>query len=193
MPKPPNHFCVALLNEVADEDAIVVTALDALPFCCHADLCLMPREELQRVAYALNARLPAALRIDTRLPDRHIRGAIESLVGLRVVGSVNSDAAQTPLLNIRLGQSPPVQSALSEGSPLAEEHSERDAGSSELGSSQGTVIIRNISDSLFPPWTKTKRKTSPGILSFNWGPQHPNESSARGTSGVSSGKKRLSM
>ena len=40
-PKARRQPCVALLNEI-DEDAIVVTALDELPFCCHADLILMP-------------------------------------------------------------------------------------------------------------------------------------------------------
>ncbi|KAI0318065.1 hypothetical protein OF83DRAFT_1038524, partial [Amylostereum chailletii] len=73
---------IALLNEVAGDDAVVVSALDIAPFCCHADLCMMPRDALEGVARALNNRLPAALQIDLSpgRQDTYIRNAIELLV-----------------------------------------------------------------------------------------------------------------
>ena len=74
---------VAIQNEDATEDAIVVTSLDKRPFCCHADLLLMKREQLLTVASVLNERLPVALRIDTDRPDSYIRNSIEFTVGLR--------------------------------------------------------------------------------------------------------------
>ncbi|KZV62247.1 hypothetical protein PENSPDRAFT_557690, partial [Peniophora sp. CONT] len=70
---------VALLNEV-DEDAVGVTALDTLPFCCHADLILMPHTALEDVADVLNSRLPIALQINKHMGDHHVRSAIELLV-----------------------------------------------------------------------------------------------------------------
>ncbi|OCH91776.1 hypothetical protein OBBRIDRAFT_694213, partial [Obba rivulosa] len=73
---------VALQNEDEDEDAVVITALNVIPFCCHADLVAMPRAALLGVAHTLNAKLPAALRIDVSPPcsDTAIRHAIERLV-----------------------------------------------------------------------------------------------------------------
>ncbi|KAI0051528.1 hypothetical protein FA95DRAFT_1462706, partial [Auriscalpium vulgare] len=73
---------LALLNDVPADDAIVVTALTTVPFCCHADLLTMPRPQLLGVACALNAHLPVALHIDANptRPDVYIRSAIEILV-----------------------------------------------------------------------------------------------------------------
>jgi len=61
----------------------VVTSLEKIPFCCHADLLLMSREQLLAAASVLNERLPAALRIDVDRSDPYIRNSIEFIVGLR--------------------------------------------------------------------------------------------------------------
>ena len=74
---------VAIQNEDAVEDAIVVTSLDKLPFCCHADLILMNREQLLTAASIFNERLPAALQIATDRSDSYIRNSIEFIVGLK--------------------------------------------------------------------------------------------------------------
>ncbi|KAI0725216.1 hypothetical protein C8Q72DRAFT_785949, partial [Fomitopsis betulina] len=74
--------CVALQNEDKEQDVIVITALNVVPFCCHADLLAMDRLQLATVAWTLNQKLPKALQIDVRpcLPDAEIRDAIELLV-----------------------------------------------------------------------------------------------------------------
>lgn len=79
--------CVALQNEDKEEDAVIITALNTVPFCCHADLLSMSRSELVHVAEALNAKLPHALQIDTcsDRSDLFIRNSIELLVGIRSV------------------------------------------------------------------------------------------------------------
>ncbi|KAH0578820.1 hypothetical protein H2248_003017 [Termitomyces sp. 'cryptogamus'] len=76
---------VALINEDHTENAIVITTLDTVPFCCHEDLITMSRKQLIGVALALNARLPAALAIDTNeaLATSWIRTSIERIVGIR--------------------------------------------------------------------------------------------------------------
>ena len=61
----------------------MVTSLEKIPFCCHADLLLMNREQLLTAASVLNERLPGALRIDMDRPDSYIRNSIEFIVGLR--------------------------------------------------------------------------------------------------------------
>ncbi|PBK64803.1 hypothetical protein ARMSODRAFT_866600, partial [Armillaria solidipes] len=73
---------IALQNEDACEDAIVITTLDTVPFCCHEDLLTMSRSQLVQVATTLNARLPAVLRINTSLnrSDSFIRNSIEVIV-----------------------------------------------------------------------------------------------------------------
>ncbi|KAI0699775.1 hypothetical protein C8T65DRAFT_535018, partial [Cerioporus squamosus] len=74
--------CVALQNEDLSEDAVVITSLNVIPFCCHADLVTMSRTQLLSVAATLNAKLPAAMQIDTSpsRPDTWIRNSIEVLV-----------------------------------------------------------------------------------------------------------------
>ncbi|KAI0711756.1 hypothetical protein C8Q76DRAFT_567923, partial [Earliella scabrosa] len=57
--------CVALPNEDPTEDAIVITVLDVVPFCCHADLVTMSRTQLLAIAGTMNAKLPLAMQIDT--------------------------------------------------------------------------------------------------------------------------------
>ncbi|KAH8088897.1 hypothetical protein BXZ70DRAFT_869638, partial [Cristinia sonorae] len=73
---------VALQNDDTDEDAVVITALTVLPFCCHADLLTMSRDELVGVAETLNRKLPEALRIDTGAgrTEGFIRNSVEVLV-----------------------------------------------------------------------------------------------------------------
>ncbi|KAJ3555313.1 hypothetical protein NM688_g2649 [Phlebia brevispora] len=75
--------CLALQNEDVEEDAVVITALNVMPFCCHADLLTMSHEQLISVAETLNAKLPLALQINTRSSDSCIRNSIEVLVGIR--------------------------------------------------------------------------------------------------------------
>ena len=82
---------IAIQNEDRVEDAIVLTSLDKLPFCCHADLILMNRGQLLTAASVLNERLPAALRIDTDRSDSYIRSSIEFIVGLK------TDPPDTPV------------------------------------------------------------------------------------------------
>ncbi|RDX49422.1 hypothetical protein OH76DRAFT_1313942, partial [Lentinus brumalis] len=74
--------CVALQNDDLSEDAVVITALNVIPFCCHADLVTMSRTQLLSVAATLNAKLPLAMQIDTNpfRPDVCIRHSIEVLV-----------------------------------------------------------------------------------------------------------------
>ncbi|KAK0443403.1 uncharacterized protein EV420DRAFT_1030406 [Desarmillaria tabescens] len=76
---------IALQNEDACEDAIVITTLDTVPFCCHEDLLTTSRPQLAQVATTLNARLPPLLRIDVNLnrSNSFIRNSIEVIVGLR--------------------------------------------------------------------------------------------------------------
>ncbi|KAL1725740.1 hypothetical protein EV714DRAFT_220726 [Schizophyllum commune] len=73
---------LALQTDDAEADAVIVTALDTPPFCCHEDLLTMAPAQLARVATSLNARLPVALMIDTNAPSAAIRTAIEVLVGI---------------------------------------------------------------------------------------------------------------
>ena len=74
---------IAIQNEDVTEDAVVVTSLNKMPFCCHADLLLMNREQLLTAASVLNERLPAALQIHMDRPDSYVRNSIEFIVGLR--------------------------------------------------------------------------------------------------------------
>ncbi|KAF8185040.1 hypothetical protein K438DRAFT_1450373, partial [Mycena galopus ATCC 62051] len=74
--------CVALQNDDLAEDAVVITALSTLPFCCHEDLLTMSRPALVTVVESLNAKLPGVLRISvsrTRT-DATIRNEIEFVV-----------------------------------------------------------------------------------------------------------------
>jgi len=74
---------VAIQNEDRNEDVVIVTTLDEIPFCCHADLLTMNRDQLQVVIQSLNAKLPSALQIDAQGTDAQIRNKIEVIVGLR--------------------------------------------------------------------------------------------------------------
>ncbi|EMD32374.1 hypothetical protein CERSUDRAFT_99465 [Gelatoporia subvermispora B] len=107
---PARPACIALQNEDLDEDAVVITALRSVPFCCHADLATMPRAALLGVAHTLNAALPAALRIDAgpARSDATIRRAIERLVGIR---PANTPAAQDQSASAAQDQSVPISTA----------------------------------------------------------------------------------
>ncbi|KAJ7231469.1 hypothetical protein B0H12DRAFT_974893, partial [Mycena haematopus] len=73
---------MALQIDDLAEDAVVITALSTLPFCCHEDLLTMTRPALVAVAESLNAKLPGVLRISvsrTRT-DTIIRQEIEFVV-----------------------------------------------------------------------------------------------------------------
>ncbi|EKM48255.1 uncharacterized protein PHACADRAFT_189221, partial [Phanerochaete carnosa HHB-10118-sp] len=95
-PTEPNKpssssFGVALQNEDSeDEDAVVITALAAAPFCCHADLLTMARPQLVAAARTLNAKLPRALHVDATRANASIRRSIERLVGIRSSSSGSS-------------------------------------------------------------------------------------------------------
>ncbi|KAJ3757619.1 hypothetical protein EV361DRAFT_773557, partial [Lentinula raphanica] len=73
---------VALQNVDDTYNAVVITALEDIPFCCHEDLLTMSRAQLIAVAQSLNAKLPAVMRIDTsdQRTDVFIRKSIEVLV-----------------------------------------------------------------------------------------------------------------
>jgi hypothetical protein len=76
---------MALQNDDLTEDAVVITALSTLPFCCHEDLLTMSRTELVGVAESLNAKLPAVLHVSVSRSrtEAAIRNEIEFVVGLR--------------------------------------------------------------------------------------------------------------
>ncbi len=74
---------IALQNEDTAEDAIVITALDAIPFCCHEDLLTMSHSQLVSVAAKLNDKLPNVLTISLDEDASFIRNSIEVIVGLR--------------------------------------------------------------------------------------------------------------
>ncbi|KAG6847401.1 hypothetical protein H0H93_008452, partial [Arthromyces matolae] len=89
---------VAIINEDPSSDAIIITTLSTIPFCCHEDLLTMSLDQLVRVARALNERLPRALAIDVdidtvwgrgrgrgrgRVDRRWILREIERVVGIR--------------------------------------------------------------------------------------------------------------
>ncbi|KAG5637566.1 hypothetical protein H0H81_004143 [Sphagnurus paluster] len=84
-PAWPQAERVAIINEDYSEDAVVISVLEDIPFCCHEDLITMSREQIIGVAQALNAKLPSAMEIDTDhvLPTSFIRSTIERIVGLR--------------------------------------------------------------------------------------------------------------
>lgn len=80
-PKRPAR--IALQNE--DEDVVVITCLDTLPFNSHQELVAMNRGQLVAVAEALNSKLSIASQIDVgpQVSDVDIRTTIEVLVGIR--------------------------------------------------------------------------------------------------------------
>ncbi|TFK67780.1 hypothetical protein BDN72DRAFT_731100, partial [Pluteus cervinus] len=73
---------VALQTYSPTSDAIIITSLSQIPFCCHEDLLTMSRPQLVSMAQSINDRLPKALQIDTSdIRDTgFIRNEIEVLV-----------------------------------------------------------------------------------------------------------------
>ncbi|KAE9396908.1 hypothetical protein BT96DRAFT_764832, partial [Gymnopus androsaceus JB14] len=73
---------VALQTPDETHNAIVITALEEVPFCCHEDLLTMSRDQLVAVAASLNKKLPKVMRIDVSdgRTDVFIRKSIEVLV-----------------------------------------------------------------------------------------------------------------
>ena len=86
-PRPRQHARLALQNtdSTLGDDAVIITALECIPFNSHEDLLAMSREELVQVAQTLNDKLPRALSIDIgdERPLSFIRNDIEVLVGIR--------------------------------------------------------------------------------------------------------------
>jgi hypothetical protein len=80
-----NSYRIALISEVSMDDVVVVSALAAAPFCCHADLLTMDVNQLVAVARALNDALPPPLRISAEAGCQpgEICAEIEAIVGLR--------------------------------------------------------------------------------------------------------------
>ena len=85
---------IALQNIDFAEDAVVITALDTVPFCCHEDLLSMSRSQMVSAAQSLNQKLPFVLHIDTSdaRSDSFIRNSIELVVGIRP----QQEPVQTP-------------------------------------------------------------------------------------------------
>ncbi|KAF5385662.1 hypothetical protein D9757_005464 [Collybiopsis confluens] len=96
-PTPRRRVRAAIQNLDETYNAIVITALEDIPFRCHEDLLSMSRERLINVANTLNAKLPAALRIDIadHRSDVSIRKSIEVLVGISKP-TVSSLASEPP-------------------------------------------------------------------------------------------------
>ncbi|KAJ3739115.1 hypothetical protein DFH05DRAFT_1407928, partial [Lentinula detonsa] len=76
------HARAALQNMDETYNAVVITALENIPFCCHEDLLTMSRSQLVAVARSLNTKLPSVMRIDIsdQRTDFCIRKSIEVLV-----------------------------------------------------------------------------------------------------------------
>jgi hypothetical protein len=93
--------CVALQNEDDDKDAVIITALNSIPFCCHADLLIMSRVELIQTATTMNAKLPKVLQIDVSgsRTNNFIRHSIELLVGIRTDALPASKRSRSLSLN----------------------------------------------------------------------------------------------
>jgi hypothetical protein len=76
--------CMALQNSDHSIDAVVISTLLKLPFCCHEDLLTMSPSRIVEVAQEMNERLPEALKIDLSQPRDYgdIRRDVEVLVGI---------------------------------------------------------------------------------------------------------------
>ncbi|KAF9069421.1 hypothetical protein BDP27DRAFT_1139886, partial [Rhodocollybia butyracea] len=71
----------AIQNIDESHNAVVITALEEIPFCCHEDLLTMSHEQLITTASSLNSKLPNVLQIDIeKASDASIRRNIEALV-----------------------------------------------------------------------------------------------------------------
>jgi hypothetical protein len=177
---------VALQNEDGDlEETIIVTALETIPFCCHEDLLTMTHHQLVAVVEALNAKLPAALRIDTKpsSTDSFIRNAIELIVGIKrtVPGApkavklglsslADPDSSVSPLTSPLATKTQPrdVYQASRRLAVLKEEDEETATGVHERpvkkrktsGQADNTVTKRRVSAQSAPPIRRTRSAAS---------------------------------
>ncbi|PSS31105.1 hypothetical protein PHLCEN_2v2361 [Hermanssonia centrifuga] len=159
-PEAGQPNCVALQNEDADADAIVITALNAVPFCCHADLITMSHAQLITVATTLNVKLPLALKIDTS-PSHStafIRNSIELLVGIR------RDVPQAPKPNRSLSILAPTSDAdisrrtLLPPSPISPLASRHRSNTSLLGTVASPRLASLLEHDEERPWTERPHK-----------------------------------
>jgi len=99
---PVNTYRIAMISEVSEDEVVVISALAAAPFCCHADLLTMSAPQLITVAQVLNDALPLPLRInldrEANYQPGEIRAEIEIIVGLRSRGQ--------PMTPVRVGPRP---------------------------------------------------------------------------------------
>jgi len=94
--------CMTLQNSDHSVDAIVISTLFKLPFCCHEDLLTMPPNRVVEVAQEINERLPEVFKIDLKEFHDHngIRREVERLVG--IVKSINGAAISgAPLKRVK--------------------------------------------------------------------------------------------
>jgi len=84
--------CMSLQNSDHSVDAIVISTLFKLPFCCHEDLLTMSPARVVEVAQEMNERLPEVFKIDLKESYDHnsVRREVERLVG--IVKSTNGAA-----------------------------------------------------------------------------------------------------
>ncbi|XP_006456306.1 hypothetical protein AGABI2DRAFT_180981 [Agaricus bisporus var. bisporus H97] len=82
--RTPPVPCVALQNSDHSIDAVVISTLLKLPFCCHEDLLTMKPTRVFEVAKEMNDRLPEALQIDLSQSRNYkdVRNEVERLVGI---------------------------------------------------------------------------------------------------------------
>ncbi|KAJ3575007.1 hypothetical protein NP233_g1379 [Leucocoprinus birnbaumii] len=80
----PTIPCMALQNSDHSIDAVIISTLLKLPFCCHENLLTMSPDRILEVAHEINERLPDALKIDLNGACDYIaiRKQVERLVGI---------------------------------------------------------------------------------------------------------------
>jgi hypothetical protein len=115
-----NGYRIALLSDVSVDDVVVVSALAAAPFCCHADLLTMDVNQLTAVACALNDALPLPLRISAEAGCQPggICAEIEAIVGLRPPDQPATSARPSPRFHL---ESPVAYRGPVNGIPLFED------------------------------------------------------------------------
>lgn len=115
-----NSYRIALLSEVSVDDVVVVSALAAAPFCCHADLLTMDMNQLTAVARALNDALPPPLRISAEAGCQpgEICAEIEAIVGLRSPDQPATSVRPSPRFHL---ESPVAYRGPVNGIPLFED------------------------------------------------------------------------
>ena len=122
-----NSYRIALLSEDSVDDVVVVSALAAAPFCCHADLLTMGTNQLTAVARVLNDALPPPLRINAEAGCQpgEIRAEIEAIVGLRSPGQPATLVRPLPRFHL---ESPVAYRGPVDNIPLSEDMGCQDDG-----------------------------------------------------------------